>query len=173
MDPYAILGIEPGATRAEIRAAYRAQAIRWHPDRHQGASTEDESTRRMQMINVAYAQLSGVAGAKSKATFTRANARPADPPTIQHAYELLRLGRVAEAERALLRLTESYRNAFWWRCYAACRMRAGDIKGASAAFASAAALDTSDHFSRGMASVRRVGVPLWRRALRALTRRTT
>jgi hypothetical protein len=49
-DPYAILGVDPGAGPAELTAAYRAQAKRWHPDRHGGA----ESVRRMAQVNAAY-----------------------------------------------------------------------------------------------------------------------
>jgi molecular chaperone DnaJ len=31
-DPYAVLGLEPGASRAEIRRAYRRRAMVVHPD---------------------------------------------------------------------------------------------------------------------------------------------
>lgn len=41
MDPsaclYEILGVPPGATKKEIRAAYQRRAQRWHPDRHGGS----------------------------------------------------------------------------------------------------------------------------------------
>jgi len=49
-DPYAILGVEPGAAPAELTAAYREQAKRWHPDRNGDA----ESERRMAQVNAAY-----------------------------------------------------------------------------------------------------------------------
>ena len=31
-DPYAILGVDPGTPPAQLTAAYREQAKRWHPD---------------------------------------------------------------------------------------------------------------------------------------------
>jgi len=31
-DPYAVLGVKPGASAAEIKAAYRALVKRHHPD---------------------------------------------------------------------------------------------------------------------------------------------
>ena len=50
MDPYAILGLAPGAADADVAAAYRSQAKRWHPDRGGG----EEAERRMAEINAAY-----------------------------------------------------------------------------------------------------------------------
>jgi curved DNA-binding protein CbpA len=49
-DPYAILGVAPDAAPAQLTAAYREQAKRWHPDRNGGA----ESERRMAQVNAAY-----------------------------------------------------------------------------------------------------------------------
>jgi hypothetical protein len=50
MDPFAILGIAPGAAERELSAAYRELAKRWHPDRGGG----EEALRRMAEINAAY-----------------------------------------------------------------------------------------------------------------------
>eukprot|EP00227_Mantoniella_beaufortii_P007653 CAMPEP_0197594790 /NCGR_PEP_ID=MMETSP1326-20131121/21429_1 /TAXON_ID=1155430 /ORGANISM="Genus nov. species nov., Strain RCC2288" /LENGTH=32 /DNA_ID= /DNA_START= /DNA_END= /DNA_ORIENTATION= len=32
MDPHAVLGVARGASEAELKAAYRKAALRWHPD---------------------------------------------------------------------------------------------------------------------------------------------
>jgi DnaJ domain len=50
MDPYAVLGLAPGATPDEVGATYRELAKRWHPDRGGGSEAE----RRMAEINSAY-----------------------------------------------------------------------------------------------------------------------
>ena len=50
VDPYAILGVEPGASPGEVTAAYRRLAKRWHPDR----SGSDAGALRMAQINAAY-----------------------------------------------------------------------------------------------------------------------
>ncbi|HWK25350.1 MAG TPA: J domain-containing protein [Solirubrobacter sp.] len=50
MDPYAVLGVRPGAPEKEIAAAYRDAAKRWHPDRGAG----EEADARMAEINAAY-----------------------------------------------------------------------------------------------------------------------
>jgi hypothetical protein len=49
VDPFAVLGIPPSATDAELAAAYRELAKEWHPDRRGEAGVE-----RMAEINVAY-----------------------------------------------------------------------------------------------------------------------
>jgi DnaJ-like protein len=53
MDPYAVLGVRPGASPAEVARAYRAKAKEWHPDVR---GTED-ALRRMAIINAAYEQI--------------------------------------------------------------------------------------------------------------------
>jgi curved DNA-binding protein CbpA len=50
IDYYAILEIHETASQEEIKAAFRKQAVKWHPDRNQGQDT----TILMQRINEAY-----------------------------------------------------------------------------------------------------------------------
>jgi len=53
-DYYAVLGAEPSATVAELRAAFREAVLRHHPDR----STEDSlATRRTSVLNRAWSEL--------------------------------------------------------------------------------------------------------------------
>jgi hypothetical protein len=49
MDPYEVLGVRPGSAEAEVVAAYRDAAKRWHPDKA-GA----EGAEKMADINAAY-----------------------------------------------------------------------------------------------------------------------
>jgi hypothetical protein len=49
-DPYAILGVDPGAPPAQLTAAYREQAKRWHPDRN----ADEASVQKMAEVNAAY-----------------------------------------------------------------------------------------------------------------------
>jgi hypothetical protein len=53
MDPYAVLGVQPGSSPEEVARAYRARAKEWHPDIR---GTED-ALRRMALINAAYEQI--------------------------------------------------------------------------------------------------------------------
>ena len=54
MDYYELLGISKGASDAELKAAYRKQALKWHPDRNKEAG----ATEKFKEINHAYEVLS-------------------------------------------------------------------------------------------------------------------
>ena len=55
-DYYEVLGVQRGASDADIKKAYRRLAMKYHPDRSDGASTEDEEN--FKKVNEAYAVLS-------------------------------------------------------------------------------------------------------------------
>lgn len=50
IDYYTLLDIEENSSPEEIRAAFKKQALKWHPDRNKGLDTTDQ----MQKINEAY-----------------------------------------------------------------------------------------------------------------------
>lgn len=60
-DPWAILGVAPGADRATLKHAYHALVRQYHPDRHLAEGVPAEFIRvaesRMARINTAYATL--------------------------------------------------------------------------------------------------------------------
>lgn len=58
VDYYELLEIDEIATFNEVKAAFRKQAIKWHPDRNPGKDT----TERMQLINEAYLILKDAEG---------------------------------------------------------------------------------------------------------------
>jgi curved DNA-binding protein len=51
VDPFAVLGVAPGADEREVLGAYRDLAKQWHPDRGGG----ERAARRMAEINAACA----------------------------------------------------------------------------------------------------------------------
>jgi hypothetical protein len=53
VDPFAVLGLERGASSEQVTAAYRRLAKRWHPDHAHGF----DAARRMAQINEAYGLL--------------------------------------------------------------------------------------------------------------------
>jgi curved DNA-binding protein CbpA len=80
-DHYRPLGIGPGATAAEVRRAYLAQARRHHPDRHLASTAEvrEEHERAMRAANAAWAVL-GDPAARRRFDAARAEAAAADTP---------------------------------------------------------------------------------------------
>lgn len=50
------LGLQPGASDSEIKAAYRKEAMKWHPDRYAGANP-DEAAKRFREVTAAYETL--------------------------------------------------------------------------------------------------------------------
>jgi curved DNA-binding protein CbpA len=69
-DPYKVLQVVPTAEQEVLRAAFRALALKYHPD-HEASS---RASRRMQELNEAYAL---VRDAAARAEFDRAQVRSA------------------------------------------------------------------------------------------------
>jgi len=57
MNYYEILGVGPDATDQQIKEAYRREAMKWHPDRHEGDAAKGEADRRFKDLAVAYRTL--------------------------------------------------------------------------------------------------------------------
>jgi len=77
IDYYAVLGVLPNAEDVVIRAAYRALAQRYHPDRFTGS--ENEANRRMSEINEAYQVLSDPVMRSKYDDLRGSNASASDP----------------------------------------------------------------------------------------------
>lgn len=56
-DPYEVLGVKPGASEAEIKAAYKALVKKYHPDKYQNNPLADLAEEKLQQINEAYDQI--------------------------------------------------------------------------------------------------------------------
>ncbi|MGN0660070.1 MAG: J domain-containing protein [Emergencia sp.] len=53
-NPYEVLGLKPGASEAEIKAAYKELVKKYHPDKYQNNPLADLAEEKMQEINEAY-----------------------------------------------------------------------------------------------------------------------
>ena len=105
-DPYQTLGVGPGVSDAELRAAYRKLVIKHHPDHNNGSV---ESARRFEEVQEAYARIrelraSGAGAAQRGASPPRPRTRarqPTSPPPPTETFDPDIEARAAALEREL------------------------------------------------------------------------
>lgn len=76
-DYYQILGVSYGASQAQIKAAYRRLALRYHPDRNQG---DPQAEERFKQIVEAYQVLSSSGATFTYEHFTQTTTSKPQPP---------------------------------------------------------------------------------------------
>ena len=57
LDLYAVLGVAEDASDADIRSAYKREALKWHPDKVKGDADPAEAEARFKAINHAFSCL--------------------------------------------------------------------------------------------------------------------
>ena len=77
LNPYGVLGVPSNASTAEIQAAYRQRALRWHPDRN---ADDEYSLRMMQRVNAAWAILKDEQSRSAYDRWERGESRSASGP---------------------------------------------------------------------------------------------
>jgi curved DNA-binding protein CbpA len=102
-DPYEVLGVSPGASDVELRAAYRRAVLREHPDHNAGSP---ESARRFEAVQEAYALIrvqrtrDTAAGAPPRTSGSARASAPPPPPRAGAADPAID-ARLAELERQM------------------------------------------------------------------------
>ena len=64
-DPYKILGVSPTATDDEVKAAYRALARKYHPDKYRDSDLAEMAGEKMKEINAAYDEIQKLRAGKA------------------------------------------------------------------------------------------------------------
>lgn len=108
-DPYKVLGVSPAASDAEIKAAYREMAKKYHPDNYSDNPLNDLAEEKMAEINAAFDEIMDM----RRGGNAEMGGGNSSPGFAQVRY-LIRSGNITEAERLLDQTAESLRGAEWY-----------------------------------------------------------
>lgn len=114
-NPYEVLGIKEGASQEEIKAAYREQVKKYHPDRFQDNPLQDLAEEKLQEINEAYEALTKNNGNGSYQSYSggvRNGGSQGQSPEFAEIRRMIDRGNLPGAEASLNRIRT--RNAEWF-----------------------------------------------------------
>lgn len=106
-DPYEVLGVPRGASKDQVKAAYRELAKKYHPDNYIDSPLADVANEKMQEINQAYdAIISGASNASSSKSYGF--------NSYSQVKDYMRLGKLDAAEQILESMSPNTRDAQWY-----------------------------------------------------------
>ena len=108
-DPYEVLGVPRSASKEQIKAAYKALAKKYHPDNYASSPLRQTAEEKMAEINEAYDTI--ISG---KSETYKSSGYTAYSNGFYQAEELLKRGRLDEAERVLEDMPLSDRTGQWY-----------------------------------------------------------
>ncbi|MDZ8077509.1 MAG: DnaJ domain-containing protein [Nostoc sp. SerVER01] len=79
---YEILELEPGASPAQLKRAYRKLVKVWHPDRFFNQKQKQEAEEKIKKINAAYNKLKSEYSFESPTTVNPSSSSPKNPPKV-------------------------------------------------------------------------------------------
>lgn len=119
-NPYEVLGIKEGASLEEIKAAYKEQVKKYHPDRHQDNPLYELAEEKLREVNQAYESLMKQGGADGIY-------RPSPGRSSNQDYSQVRMdidrGNIIRAEATLAAMAE--RDAEWHFLYGMINLQRG------------------------------------------------
>ena len=166
-DPYQVLGVDPSASDAEVKKAYRELARKYHPDNYQNNPLADLAEEKMKQINEAYDQITkqragGRTGGASYQTggqsagYTRQQSYSGGGSVYQQARQAINLGDLGRAEQ-LLR-TAPAQNGEWHFLMGSIAYRKGWLDEAMQYYQMACRLDpTNGEYRQALAMMQNGG----------------
>lgn len=113
-DPYKVLGISPSATNEEVKKAYKALAVKYHPDNNDGPM-RDFAEGKMKEINEAYDEILKMrteGGSNNSNSGNGENGETAE--MLKTARRKITESQFIEADLILDQIANSERNAEWY-----------------------------------------------------------
>jgi len=137
-DPYAVLGISPQATDAEVKAAYRELARKYHPDKYSDNPLSELAQEKMQEINEAYDTIVRMRQNGGQGGYTSGNSRYTD------IRSMIRANRILDAEMLLDGIPSASRDAEWHFLKGSVLYKKGWLEDATTHYAAACRMDPSN-----------------------------
>jgi molecular chaperone DnaJ len=147
-NPYEVLGIKEGASKEEIRAAYKTQVKKYHPDKHQDNPLYELAEEKLQEINEAYDYLMKNGGGSSYGSGSRGagpyggGGSKSSAPEFQDVRSAIDRGDLTRAQDILSR--SAVRNAEWHFLTAMLNLRRGWYDDAVTNLQTAVSMDPSN-----------------------------
>ena len=123
-NPYEVLGVSPNASEAEIKAAYRELAKKYHPDNYQDSPLADLAEEKMKEVNEAYEEIMQAKKNGGSASGGGYNANYSASGEYANVRSLIQQNRLDEAERILDGVTGDH-SAVWYFLRGMCYYRRG------------------------------------------------
>ena len=130
MNPYEVLGVKPGASQEEIKAAYRKLVKQYHPDQYGDNPLKDLAQEKLTEINKAYDMIKNGGGSQNGSYSSSYNTNNSysnsyNNPIAEYAEirRLIQMRNNMEAERRLNAMQN--RDAEWHFLYGAVQLNKG------------------------------------------------
>ncbi|MCQ2449306.1 MAG: DnaJ domain-containing protein [Clostridia bacterium] len=140
-DPYSVLGISKNATDDEIKAAYREQARKYHPDNYTDNPLSDLAAEKMKEINEAYDSIIAERRGKTGGSSNTAGGGSTSFPEVR---SLINQNRLEEAQELLDGVPPQNRDAEWYFLNGTVQYRRGWFDNAYTSFCTASRMDPAN-----------------------------
>lgn len=103
-DPYQVLGIKRGASKEEVKAAYRKLVSQYHPDKYSDNPLQDLAQEKLKEINDAYNQIMG--GDTARDYYEKESSYQSSGDLYQQVRYFINQRRIQEADVLLRQVKE-------------------------------------------------------------------
>lgn len=124
-DPYEVLGLTRGASKDEVKSAYRKLAKKYHPDMNENNPLQDLAEEKFKEIQWAYDEIMNGRANGSYQSYGGSSSYESNSNSLSSVRQLIQTGRFQDAIRTLNSI--SMRNAEWNYLMGVCFVNMGSI----------------------------------------------